>query len=171
MLAGTTGRRTWAKEFPPGRAMYAGLTSSFTDINVFGKNGTADREHYADFLDEAAVLLNKPALKEVGQKFRTSATAWEAVSQALLPDEVEPFRQTRELMLRQHRLFIEGGQANLEEIRAIDGRLAELKKQVTADFPLDEAGTNRLRENLAERITSVHDIEYEDITLLQQAMA
>ena len=170
MLVKTKGRRSWAAEFPPGSALYSGLTSPFFDINTFGKDGAADRDKYADFLDEAAVLLNRPALKEVGQKFRASAQAWEAVNLALLPDHVEPFRRTRELMLRQNRLFIEGGQANLDETRRITAQLDELKREVSADFPLDEAGVQQLKENLADKVTAVHDIEYEAVMMLQEAM-
>lgn len=170
MLVKSKGRGSWAAEFPRGSALYSGLTSPFFDINTFGKDGAADRDKYADFLDEAAVLLNRPALKEVGQKFRAGAKAWEAVNSALLPDDVEPFRRTRELMLKQHRLFIEGGQANLEEMRRIAEALEGIRKQVSADFPLDEAGVQQLKENLADKVTAVHDIEYDAIMMLQEAM-
>ncbi|MFZ0546882.1 MAG: BtrH N-terminal domain-containing protein [Candidatus Promineifilaceae bacterium] len=170
MLVKAKGRRTWAAEFPPGSALYAGLTSSFFDISAFGKDGTADRDNYADFLDEAAVLLGKPALKEVAQKFRASTKAWEAVSLALLPDHVEPFQQTRALMVKQHHLFIENGQASLDEIRQINRQLKELKRAVSADFPLDQSEVQQLKENLADKILTVHDIEYEAIMMLQEAM-
>lgn len=170
MLVKTKGRRTWAKEFPPGSALYTGLSDSFYYTNIFGKDGTADREMYADFLDEAALLLDKPAMKDAGQKFRESAKAWEEVNLALLPDEIGPFRQTRELLLKQHQLFVRGGQKTLEEREAIAGRLDDIKEQVSADFPLDDTGIQQLKENLADKITAVHDIEYEAIMMLQEAM-
>jgi hypothetical protein len=170
MLVKKKGRRTWAADFPAGSALYTGLSDSFYYTNCFGQVGVADRENYVSFLDEAAVLLDRPALKEVGQKFRESAKAWEAVNLALLPDEVEPLRQTREQMLEQRGLFVSGGQATLAERRAIAKQLDELKRRVSADFPLDEAGVQQLKEKLADKVMTIHDIEYEAIMMLQEAM-
>jgi hypothetical protein len=171
MLVKTKGRRTWAKEFPPGSALYTGLSDSFYYTNIFGKDGVADRDMYADFLNEAARLLDKPALKEAGQKFRESAQAWEALNLALLPDEVEPFRRTRELYSQQHHLFLTAGQETIEERQAISAELAQIKKQVSAEFPLNEPGIRQLKENLAGKIMAVHDIERQAATILQEAMS
>ncbi len=169
-LVKTKGRRTWAKDFPPGSALYTGLADSYYYTNHYGQNGVADRVQYADFLDEAAVILDRAALKEVGQKFRASAKGWEAINLALLPNDVDPLRQTRELMARQHQLFLADGQGSVEERQAISAELDEIKKQVSADFPLDEAGIQQLKENLADKIMAVHDIEYDAIMSLQEAM-
>jgi hypothetical protein len=62
-----------------------------------GKGGAADREAFADFLDEASLILDRPELKEVSLKFRASAMAWEALAKALLPDDVSQFREARDL--------------------------------------------------------------------------
>jgi hypothetical protein len=169
-LVKTKGRRTWAKEFPPGSALYTGLADSYYYTNHFGQNGVADREQYAAFLDEATVLLNRPALKEAGQKFRESAKGWQAINMALLPDDVEPLRQTRELLANQHKLFVADAQSSVEERQAISAQLDEIKKQVSADFPLDGAGIQQLKENLAGKIMAVHDIEYDAVMSLQEAM-
>lgn len=169
-LVKTKGRRAWAKVFPPGSALYTGLADSYYYTNYFGQNGVADRAQYADFLDEAAVLLNRPTLKEAGQKFRESAKGWEAINMALLPDEVEPLGRTRALMARQHQLFVAEGQESVEERRAISVQLGEIKRQVSADFPLNEAGIQRLKENVADKVMAVHDVEYEAIMMLQEAM-
>lgn len=170
MLVKKKGRRTWAKEFPAGSALYTGLADSYYYTNHFGQRGVADRAQYAEFLDEAAVLLNKPALNDVAQKFRESGRAWEAVNLALLPDGVEPLRRTRELLSRQSELFLTDGQATIGERRAIGAELEEIKRGVSADFPLDEAGIQQLKENLADKVMAVHDIEYEAIMMLQAAM-
>jgi len=163
-------RLSWEREFPAGSKMYAGLTSAFQDINVFGKQGFAERDVYADFLDEASILLNKPSLKEVAEGFRTSAQAWEALSKALLPDEIPPLRETRELTLRKHQLFLDKGNAALREIHQINARLDEIKAEVSQDFPLDQEGVIHLRENLCDHVLKVHDIEKEAVTKLQDAM-
>ena len=164
-------RMSWEKEFPAGSAMLAGLTSAFHDINIFGKGGPAERDLYADFLDEAAALLDTPALHDVAQLFRRSAAAWQSLSRALLPDDVPPFRETRELMLRRHRLFLNQGNDALAEIEEIDVHLDTVKAEVSAGFPLDQAEVRALRENVAEQVMAVHDVEAEAVNALEEAMA
>jgi hypothetical protein len=163
-------RLSWAKEFPPGAKLYAGLTSVFTDINTFGKDGNAERLLYADFLDEASIVLNKPSLKDVAQQFRASASAWDTLTLALLPDEVAPLKATRELMLRKHNLFLEQGNTALGEIQQINAQLDTLKSEVAADFPLREAEVLAFCENLCAHVLKLHQLEKEAVTMVQQAM-
>jgi hypothetical protein len=164
-------KQSWAKVFPPGRAMYAGLTSAFDSLVISGKGGVADRELYADFLEEAALILERPGLQDAAAGFRRSAESWESFVVALLPESVGPFKETRELMLRRHRLFLDEGRASLEERRSINARLAEIKEQVAADFPLDEAGVQALCGDLAERLLEIRDVERAAVSVLTSASA
>ena len=167
-------RPSWAKEFPAGGKMYVGLTSTFSRITIFGQNGQAldaERTLYADYLDEASTVLSKPALKDVGKQFRLSAQAWRELAHALLPDDVPPFQETRELMLRKHTLFLEEGVQALAAISQINARLDEIKTQVASNFPLNEAEIVAMRENLYAHVLKIHDVEQEAIVMLQEAMA
>ena len=87
-------RLSWEKEFPAGRKMAAGLRWFYFDIMLFGKNSPAERDVYADFLDEAAVILQKPTLSDVGAKFRDSQAAWADFADLLLPADVPYFKET-----------------------------------------------------------------------------
>lgn len=172
LLTKPKARRSWEREFPAGKKMYAGLTTTLRSICFFGqRNGRAERDTYADFLDEAAMILERPGLREVAEQFRSSAAAWDALAQALLPDEIAPFKETRELMSRRHELFLGQGNEAVEAMQGIDGRLAEIRDAVSADFPLDAAGVQALRENIAEHVMGIHDIEEAAVTQLREAMA
>jgi len=163
-------RMSWEKEFPAGPEMLAGLTSAFHDINLFGKGTVADRELYADFLEEAAVILDKPALEVVAAIFRESAAAWHNLGAALLPDEIDPLRETRELMLHQHRLFLDRGNGAVEEMAQIDVRLDAIKDSVTADFPLEPAAVTAMRERIADHVMVVHETESQAVDALRAAL-
>jgi hypothetical protein len=115
--------------------MYAGLTSAFSRIALFGQAGQsqdAERGLYVDFLTEASLVLNRPTLKDVAHQFRASGQAWRELAQALLPDEIPLFKETRAVMLDQHRLFPEQGNAAGPAIQHGHARLAELKAEVAA---------------------------------------
>jgi len=163
-------RMSWEKEFPPGAKMYSGLSWVFTDIMTFCRDDCADRPLYANFLDEASLVLKKPALGEVAQQFRRSAEAWRKLSLALLPDDVSVFKETRELMLNRRRLFREQGDAAGAQIQSINARLKEIRDEVAVQFPLNAAQVMALRENLSQHVRVIHDIEKEAISLLKDTM-
>ena len=163
-------KNSWARVFPPVRPMLAGLTSAFLSIIVNSETNGAERDTYADFLDEASVILNKPALADVGQEFRACAAAWEVLGRALLPDEIEPFGQIRRLMLRRRALFFEQGGAASAEIIEINRQIAALKSAVASDFPLSAAELHPFLEQLAGNIMSVHDLEKSAVQNLQAVM-
>lgn len=164
-------RGSWEKEFLAGSKMYAGLTSAFFFINIFGKEDPAERNVYADFLEEAAVILNIPALRDVAEQFRQSAQVWEALSQALLPDELPLLGETRGLMLRRRDLFLNQGHDALHEIKEIDRRLHELRQTAGDAFPLNQEQVVALRREIAGNVMRIHDAEHEAVMALREAMS
>lgn len=164
-------RQSWEREFPAGVKMYAGLTTAFDHMGTVGVRNDGERTLYADFLNEAGTILEKPMLRDVAEHFRTSAQAWQELGRALLPDDVAPFKEARELMVRKNKLFVEQGGAALDEIHAINVRLATLREEIGRDFPLDAQGVQAVRAGIAEQLVRIHDIEEEAITQLRRVMA
>jgi hypothetical protein len=166
-------RASWEREFPAGVKMLSGLTSAFSDIALFGKDedNFADRRLYADFLDEAAVILGRPGLGDAASRFRDAAAKWGILCRLLLPDEPKPFRQTRELMARRHTAFLELGNAALDEMRDIDSRLAALRTTVATDFPLTQQEVEDHRSRIAAQVMMIHDVEAEAIETLKATIA
>lgn len=166
-------RLSWQKIFAPGAGMFAGLTSAYRFAFLFGKDetGDAERSRYADFLDEAAVLLNKPALCEAAHAFRRAADGWRTLGPILLPDAVTPLGEARALMTRRHQRFLGAGQAALDEMRQIDADLAALRRRMADDFPLRQPEVDHLREAIATQIMQIHDAEAEAVQALKDAMA
>lgn len=164
-------RLSWAKEFPAGSRLWAGLTWAFSDICTFGKDeiGDADRGLFAEFLDEASIILARPALQEVAAQFRASAVAWRKLAWALLPDSHPALAATRTLLLRRHALFLHQGSAATDELKAIDAKLAELR--IVKDYESKEAEIQSLLEHIRDCVLAVHDIEKPAIMQLQAIMA
>lgn len=163
-------RQSWAKQYPLGRPFFAALISQYYDINIFGKNSPAERSLYADFLDETAVLLNKPAFADIATRFRHSGDAWQTLSLALLPDEIPMFAECRALLDKNHALFLHQGDKSTSERQQILARINALKELADKEFPLEETAVAHLREAIAEQVQVVHDIEAEAISMLKEAM-
>lgn len=163
-------RQSWEKLFPTGRPMLAALISQYSDIMIFGKNSPAERDVYADFLNEAATLLDKPALNGVADCFRKSGEAWGALAQAILSDGVPMFAQSRALLDKQHQLFLHEGNDSITQRREILQQINGIKETAETDFPLDAAQIVSYRENIAEHVAQVHEIEAEAVQSLKEAM-
>jgi hypothetical protein len=173
LLTRPKARMSWERVFPAGPKMLSGLTNAYLDIAIFGKgdDDTADRRLYADFLDEAAVILNRPELGEAAGAFRRAAEAWRDLTLWLLPDDVEPFRETRELMWRRHLAFLERGNAALEEMKAIDARLDAIKAALAGEFPLTQPEVEAFRARLADGVMAIHDVEAAAVEALRGAVS
>ena len=170
MLA-KTGRGSWAKEYPTGRPLFAALTSAYTFLGpAFGKTVGAERDVYADFLDEAAQVLDLAALGNVADNYREAATAWEGLLNSLLPTGMPMLGDAREAIDRKTTLFIESGAANLDEIIACNQRIEALKTEAESDFPLGEAEIAGLRGAIRAQVLQVHDAEEAAIQALQGAI-
>jgi hypothetical protein len=172
-LSDPRARLSWEKQFPAGLPMVAGLTSAYEYGFLFGKGEAEDGERgmYADFLGEAAVILDAPGLSEAAASFREAGAAWGVLAQALLPDGTTPFGETRALMRRRHQLFLAEGNASLAERTALSEQLATLRQQISEAFPLGAATVTAHRERIADAVMAIHDVEARAIEQLRDAMA
>lgn len=168
-LLGSSKKDGWAKAYP-GAKLYSILLTGYRYINLWGSGGNGSRDQYADFLDEAAVILSKQSLKQVAALYRQSATLWGELNTALLPDNIPTFKETRDLMQRQYDLFIAKGGDSLAERADISKRLDAIQTAIKQDFPLNEAETAALRENLRARVLTLGEAERTAVTALREAI-
>jgi hypothetical protein len=169
MLVNTKHKQSWARLFPRGPALFQALGGSLRHPGLLGWVMTwttaedADRRVFADFLDEAALILGKPGLKAAGERFRAAADQWHALALAALPDEAPLLKEARELMLHRRALFAEGGESVLAERTAIRERLEALREAVATEFPLSEAEVGALQLRLSEQVVEISQIEREAV--------
>lgn len=162
----------WAKKFAPGERMLSGLMSSYYYANVWITAGpNASRGEYADFLDEAAVILEKPGLKNAASQWREAERQWVGLNDALLPMRIPPFDRVRQLIDMDQQLFLEKGCDADEERVVLKAELAALKQDIKDDFPLGDAGVAVMIEAISESVQAVRAAEAEAIRLMQTAMA
>ncbi|MBL8056381.1 MAG: DUF4872 domain-containing protein, partial [Anaerolineales bacterium] len=78
-LTKPSAKQSWDKVFPAGVKFYAGLTSAFDRFGMGTHTAARDHALYADFLEEAAAVLGRPALGAAAEPFRAAARGWEAL--------------------------------------------------------------------------------------------
>ena len=176
MLTNRRNPQGWARFFPPGMRLFAALAGTngvpgvYGWIQHWGAGDGAERGMYADFLSEAAEILDKPRLKEAASHFRASQAAWRELSQAVLSEDTPLFKQTRDLLDRRHNLFIDRGMSALDEIQRVNRSLEEMRAEVVDDFPLTGGQVTLLFENMKASVQKIHEIEMEAITVMQNAL-
>jgi hypothetical protein len=161
----------WAKQFPPGERMLSGLSSAYHYANLWITAAPhASRDEYGSFLDEAAIILEKPGLKQAAEQWRTAAQKWDALNAALLPESIPSLYKVRQLMDKHYRLFLEMGRDSDDQRTQLHNDLEAHKKAVSKDFPLDDAGAADLRESIREAVLAVKEAEAEAVLSMQAAM-
>ncbi len=171
LLTNAKQRKSWEKEFPAGVKFYAGLTSAYQFALKFGKGLTEDGERgiFADFLDEAAILLNKPALKEAAAQFRLSGQAWGVLGDKLLPANT-PFAAIRKRIQERHAQFLTKGNDGMLAMAAADQQEAIDRKKMASAFPLSAADVANLQANIADQLMTIHDLEAEGVKMMEEGL-
>lgn len=162
---------SWAREYPTGRPLMSVLMSSYTFLGpAFGKTMKAERDVYANFLDEAAMILEKPELENVAVRYRLAGDAWDGLLCALLPEDVPLLKKAREYIDIKTEYFIEKGTDGLDMMIDSTEKLEALKVEAETDFPMSEAEINDLRDELYRHVTHVDEAEEDAIMALKMVM-
>ncbi|TAK11809.1 MAG: DUF4872 domain-containing protein [Anaerolineae bacterium] len=176
MLTNTRNPQSWARALPPGPEMFAALSGHgavpglYSWVQAWGDGG-GERARYAKFLEEAAVILERPALKQVAPLFRKSHAAWAELADLALPKSVPALAEARRLHDKRASLFWERGSEALDELLALAEKQRELSARMKREFPLDEAQAADLRAALSAQVLKIHDIEKQAVQAMQDAMA
>ncbi len=115
-------------------------------------------------------MLDKPALNQVADQFEHSAAEWEKLTAIGLSDDVPLLAEARALLGQKRDVLRAGGPDTGEAITEINGRLAEIREACAADFPLSQGEVETLREQLAAQVQVIHDVEFEAVSALKDAM-
>lgn len=180
MLVNKRNKQSWERLFPAGPNLYnalIGLVDApfappgiFSWIQTFGAGDGAERSVYADFLDEAAILLEKKSLKDVAKQFRASHSQWAAFADALSPSRVPVFKEVKSLLLRRHQVYFEMGDDAQDEIADINARLKKIESTAMKNFPLSPEEYADLRIEWREHVLGIAETERTAIEMLQVSM-
>ena len=138
------GAKAWPVVFADGRGLGSATASTYTGA----AEGARLRALYADFLDAAATLVERPALRGAASAWRSAAGAWERVADVALA----PGDELRELIDASSAAIARGDGAREEAARLAGERWA---LQARRDEPRPAPGFGAL----AQAVAAVHDAE------------
>lgn len=176
LLTNLRNKQSWERYFGNGYGHYHALAGDhaqpglWTWIMRAGTGDGAERDVYADFLEEAAAILNRDSLKQVAGMFRDSAHAWRQLADVMLPDSIPAFAKTRDLCHARGRLWFDEGHRALDKVRGLDAELAEIRSGLKEEFPLSEDEVRRHRCQIAEALGEVAGMERAAVQALIEAM-
>lgn len=162
---------SWAREYATGRPLLAALTSAYTFLSpAFGKTMQAERDTYAQFLDEAATILSKPALNNVAARYRMAGKKWDGLICSLLPETDPLLKEARLMIDMKTEWLLEKGSAATDEMLAFQAKFDDLMTQAETDFPMSAAEIADLRDEIRRHVLLVHDAEADAVEALKLAL-
>lgn len=170
MIANDKSKAGWLKVYPGG-LLYFALRDLYDSLETAGTGGGLYRGIYSEFLDEAAALTGKKALADFAAKYRQLAAQWTELGQAMLPGNIKPLRETRQLLLKKRALLETKGAKADKQMGEITAKLRLLGKQTRENFPLSDSASRQLLEGLREQIIDLHRAESDLATKLLAAIA
>jgi hypothetical protein len=156
-MHGSASKESWERMFPPGHHLLGALRFAHDCIEHYGTGGGLCRPLFGEFLDQAGRAVDDARLRKASERYAELGRGWTALAEALLPNEVPLFRETKELLARRAELIASGGDP--EEIRRVWGRLDELAASAKDGFPLGPAEAAEMRRELRGRIQALYEGE------------
>jgi Butirosin biosynthesis protein H, N-terminal/Domain of unknown function (DUF4872) len=162
----TDGRnaKAWPKVFADRVSLFDACLSVYENVEPVGWDGGNLRGLYAQFLDEAAGLLEAPDLGKAAAAYREAAAAWQVVAETAVPADREPFAEARRLTVRLQ-AQVEAGDAAQEEAATTAARLWALRDRWRQQFPGD-TDVDALLAALAAAVTAACDAEEAALAVL-----
>jgi hypothetical protein len=170
LLTDTRNAKAWPKVFADRVSLFDACLSVYENLEpAAGWDGGNLRGLYAEFLDEAAGLLDTPALGKAAAAYREAAARWDEVAAVALPADHDPFAEARRLVDRLQ-AQVERGDAGRREAASTAGRLWALRDRWRPEFPGDDQAVDALLVGLAAAVGAACDAEEAALAALAGAL-
>ena len=169
-LADERSKNGWKRQFATGSDRFSLLTWFYHYTHHFGTGGFGARGRYADFLIEAAEILENDALPIAAEEFRKAERGWMALYDQLYSVEIEPLFRARHLIDEREKLFREQGQASSEARREINDQLEELRTSADESMNFSEIEERQWRQEIRDTVLELQELESAAFNQLQEAM-
>ncbi|MFN8469734.1 MAG: BtrH N-terminal domain-containing protein [Caldilineaceae bacterium] len=161
-------KKGWPVLFADRRGLYSTFVSLFEAIELQGAPGGL-RGLYADFLLEAAAVIDNPHLGEPARHYAALAGQWHALAEEALPDAVPQFKRAKQLLRARHAVLRRGGEA-WRTTQPLTEELRSIRSACNLDFPLDDQEIADLFAALQTRLQAIYQAEVAAVQALNAAL-
>jgi hypothetical protein len=170
LLTSTGNAKAWPKVFADGVGLFDACLSVYENLEpTAGSGGGNLRGLYAQFLEEAARLLDTPPLATAAGAYREAAARWHRVAEVALPADRDPFAEARRLTDRLQ-AQVELGDAGRRQAAETAARLWALRDRWRPAFPGDDDRVGALLADLAAAVGAACDAEEAAVRRLAGAL-
>jgi hypothetical protein len=159
----------WKRVFADRQGLWGALRNTYEAVSDVGIEGGSLRPLFAEFLGQAAPLLERPALNEVADLYLSAADAWDDVGDATLPEGFEPLAEAVELSRRRREAVRRGDRGDADAAAAASA-LTALAREYQPGLPLGDDEIDRLFGSLSEAIEAAHRAERAAHSALSEVM-
>jgi Butirosin biosynthesis protein H, N-terminal/Domain of unknown function (DUF4872) len=170
LLTDTRNAKAWPKVFADQAGLFGVCISVYENLAAEASwDGGHLRGLYAEFLDEAAGLLDAPALADAAAAYREAGARWQEVADTALPADAEPFAAARRLTTELQRQ-VERGDPGQPAAAEAAGRLWALRDRWQREFPGGGDAVDALLPRLADRVAAASKAEEAALAALAGAV-
>jgi hypothetical protein len=170
LLTDRRNAKGWPTVFADRVSLFDACLSVYEGLEPSGSGGGNLRGLYAEFLDEAAGLLDAPALGKAAAAYREAAARWRQVAEVAVPADAEPFAEARRLT-DQLQAQVERGDAGRPAAADTAARLWALRERWRPEFPGGDQRAEALLPAMADAVTAACEAEEAAVAALADVVA
>ncbi|CAN5407158.1 hypothetical protein BH11ARM1_BH11ARM1_15320 [soil metagenome] len=173
MLTNSKDAKGWPRTFPSGPRLAQALVGRgfqpgvFDWIQTWGTGDGADRQTYAEYLDEASKVIGKD-FGASATAFRQSHLLWRELAEAAMPSSLPLLKEMKDLKIK-YRSLRSALPESFDHRKEIKAELQEKWEQVSASDFLATADAE-IRETMAGLALQIVGIEEQAIRSLRAAI-
>lgn len=145
--------KAWARLYPGGK-VYPALRDVYACVETLSGGGL-HRELYSEFLAAAGDAIGNKKLVDMSRTYGRLAAQWTEFADACLPNDVAPFRETKQLWKERFSLFRRKGAEFAPKVKKHAERQLQLDQWLVRDFPLGGREVEKLLADLSKRLLSL----------------
>jgi hypothetical protein len=170
-MTDTRNAKAWPRVFATRFGLFGALLSLVESIDgEVGATGGHLRDLYADFLQEAAVVLDRPALDAAAGTWRHAADLWEDLADRVVPPDLDGALEAVEAAEDLHAAVMRG-EPGRPAAAAAAATLWAARDRYQDAVPLPDAAVTELFADIGARLAAIHAAEVAAVDALADAMS
>lgn len=158
LLVDPRAAKGWPTVFADRRGLLSALAGVWEAVEPAGMSGGHLRGLFADGLDEAAAVLDEPALTAQAQRWREIADRWHTLAETALPNDVPAIARLRDLTAAITAAVVEGNAVAGERAAAAE-ELWALRAGYADAPPLTPDEIDDILRAMSEQLAGIVDAE------------